>query len=1018
MGQRGHRRGSVQRESSRHPVRFEALEPRLMLSADCPVVTLIEADNRGFVVMTVSRDLTPSTLNNSTVQLFTAGPDGLLGTADDVTQAATITYDNSSRRIRLESSVAADLRYGVRLDASQIRGTNNVLLDGEFNGAAVNSGNGTPGGDLVFFTRQPLTPIARFTTISGTIDVELLRTQTPQTVANFLNYANRGDYDTTFFHRLVNNFVIQGGGFRRNPFGQMIPDDPPVVNEPGVTNARGTIAMAKLGGNPNSATNEFFFNLADNRGTPPNGLDFQNGGFTAFARVTNASGLAVMDALAAFMTVSATSQGSAFGEIPVRDRAAVQARGGTVVESDLIAISRIALLVDLTAQPSQQLSTAGSVTINGPGTSTARVQFFDLAGTGAFAPSNFIVGFGANNTITGITLREPSPAAPVGIRITGATAVGAITDARTAPGHSIGFIISDARVGMIRINGPITGANLNGFVLPGGENLDQDIDGDGVDSDNLGIFIKQGVLNALVVSGDVRGDIVSRGGIISTQVLGSVVDADFNLGTGAPGFPQAVFAFNLVNGTAITSPVPIASIRAADWQNDFGVNNIRAPIISAVQVTGNRVLGAPGDFRAGMTLTGISGRPSLPLVNVAGEIGKSSWVITGDVGTVVAGTGIQNWQCQVFGNIGVIRTFGLMDGATIDPTGRFSTLIAGEFRGGALGADSMLNLLILGNRALGLNGNFDGTLALDRSDTSLGPTLGTLSVAGDMIGSGFNITGNINAFIVRGNIRDVTLSGPRVIETITLGTATNTRFTATNRIGAISAIRWDGGRVQAPAIDRIVTTGNLRAGITGDFIADIQANSELRQVLISGRGNMQSAVSTARMTSFAVEGNLTNSVINVTRTFRVGETVITDFRVLGSMLNSELRARGSIAAIQIGAMDNSGIYVGAPTGLFGLPDTGTGFTNDAAIRRFVLSGIRGVAGPFFTSSFVVAGRIDFATMLFPERNNNGQPHGFAANTIGTIFSQFSDSAFRMSPGFASRAFGDYQVRTGLVPPAM
>ncbi len=129
---------------------------------------------------------------------------------------------------------------------------------------------------------------------TGNIDVQLFADQAPNTVANILQYVNSGnpqqDFNGSIFHRLAPGFVLQGGGFNFDPAGTdtattfpEIPDLAPVVNEPGISNTRGTIAMAKLGGNSNSATSEFFFNLDDNSGN----LDNQNGGFAVFGQVMN-----------------------------------------------------------------------------------------------------------------------------------------------------------------------------------------------------------------------------------------------------------------------------------------------------------------------------------------------------------------------------------------------------------------------------------------------------------------------------------------------------------------------------------------------------------------------------------------------------------------------------------------------------------------------------------------------------------------------------------------------------------
>jgi cyclophilin family peptidyl-prolyl cis-trans isomerase len=142
----------------------------------------------------------------------------------------------------------------------------------------------------------------RMQTDLGAIDIELFDTVAPQTVANFMNYVNDGDYEGTFFHRSDPGFVVQGGGFIANtPVGSiltdgasLIPVDPPVMNEFNLSNVRGTIAMAKVGDDPDSATSQWFFNLADNSAN----LDNQNGGFTVFAQVLN-QGMAVVDSIAA-----------------------------------------------------------------------------------------------------------------------------------------------------------------------------------------------------------------------------------------------------------------------------------------------------------------------------------------------------------------------------------------------------------------------------------------------------------------------------------------------------------------------------------------------------------------------------------------------------------------------------------------------------------------------------------------------------------------------------------------------
>ena len=152
----------------------------------------------------------------------------------------------------------------------------------------------------------------RFRTNVGDIDVDLLPRTTPLTVTNFLNYMNKGAYNNSIVHRSVPGFIWQGGGYKyENSTVSVIAENPSVRNEPGVSNTRGTIAMAKLGSSVNSATNQWFFNLDNSNAS---NLDKQNGGFTAFGRVSDSGSLDVMDKIAGFPVCSINAT---FSELPL-----------------------------------------------------------------------------------------------------------------------------------------------------------------------------------------------------------------------------------------------------------------------------------------------------------------------------------------------------------------------------------------------------------------------------------------------------------------------------------------------------------------------------------------------------------------------------------------------------------------------------------------------------------------------------------------------------------------------------
>jgi peptidyl-prolyl cis-trans isomerase A (cyclophilin A) len=163
---------------------------------------------------------------------------------------------------------------------------------------------------------------------AGVIRMEMFNDLAPLTVQNFLSYVEnvnaRGDYDDTFFHRSVSNFVLQGGGFETRDFDEHIPVGLAVHNEfdASRSNTRGTIAMAKTGLGPHTATSEFFFNLGNNSAN----LDNQNGGFTVFGRVV--AGMDVVDAIAALPTKDLDG---ALNSLPVQGSPGEKVRAANLV---------------------------------------------------------------------------------------------------------------------------------------------------------------------------------------------------------------------------------------------------------------------------------------------------------------------------------------------------------------------------------------------------------------------------------------------------------------------------------------------------------------------------------------------------------------------------------------------------------------------------------------------------------------------------------------------------------------
>ncbi len=134
----------------------------------------------------------------------------------------------------------------------------------------------------------------RLETTAGEMDLELDPVRAPVGVANFLRYAERGDYDGTIFHRAVPGFVVQGGGYTAALVE--LKGDAPIVNEwrNGLKNERGTIGWAR-DAEPDTATREFYINLADNARLDTARAITGNAGYAVFGRVTR--GMEIADAM-------------------------------------------------------------------------------------------------------------------------------------------------------------------------------------------------------------------------------------------------------------------------------------------------------------------------------------------------------------------------------------------------------------------------------------------------------------------------------------------------------------------------------------------------------------------------------------------------------------------------------------------------------------------------------------------------------------------------------------------------
>ena len=156
------------------------------------------------------------------------------------------------------------------------------------------------GTSVCAFAQTPQ-PQVQFKTSAGNFVVELNPKAAPKTVENFLQYVNSGFYNGTIFHRVINNFMIQGGGFTPEMNEKATRAPIPSESQNGLKNVTGAIAMARTS-NPNSATAQFFINVKDNAS-----LDYPNPdgyGYTVFGKVVSG-----MDTVEKIKGVATTRKG-------------------------------------------------------------------------------------------------------------------------------------------------------------------------------------------------------------------------------------------------------------------------------------------------------------------------------------------------------------------------------------------------------------------------------------------------------------------------------------------------------------------------------------------------------------------------------------------------------------------------------------------------------------------------------------------------------------------------------------
>lgn len=978
-----------------------------------PRITSFTADNRGQVIIDFDTDMRASDIENpQAITVYGAGPDGISGTSDDRLVTFTARLDPlNPRSLTVNANTDPDERYSFVLRSEFALSLAGVELDGEFNGPGVPSGNGQAGGDFAFYTRLPDgNPTARIVTNVGIIDIELYKGQTPLTVQNFFDYANSGVWDRTFVHRSIPDFVWQAGGYASNNF-QRIDQNAPILNEPGISNTRGTIAMAKLSNNPNSATNEWFFNLVDNSAN----LDQQNSGFTVFGKVTNNAGLAIMDEIATYPRINAANINSAFSDLPVLDDSEFLDEEGEQIpepdvrQKDLISIDRISILFDTIFEPFQSIDESQSYTFFGPDGSTARVSLFNLDGGPVVNPEGIAqVIFGSGNSINRITFLEPFSSSRIGVQISGASKVGSIIDKRSPGNNKLAFILCDAPLGTLNIRS-LSGYDINQTRLPDGTILPADIDGDGQTGDPTALILSGGTLNQLRLSEDLTGSVIAEQGVRTIRVNGQTSDCTFVID--GPTTIVPTFTLGRVQNSTIDAPNHgIATIKAINWVGQEG-QQIIARGIRTIQVTGLSSQGVQGNFYPNLVLSGLSGNtPTLSNATINGDVRDATWDITGSLGAVNIRYAASRWTLQTTGNIGTINA-GRLAATNIVNSQFINRINTGEWNAGTLLANNIGSLIVRPNPGAQADGSFEANIQFQ--GTPLQPfSIGTLDFRGPVRNASIAIASNRIArnIYFRSTIDNSTITvSSKLSQFRALGLTRDTTLTVPNTDN-ITIGRWVGGTISAGT----GTIRNLRTlgynGEPGDLFANVTARSIQNTTLARG-GSYKGTFDVDLPTSIMIQGDAVDSVFNLGATNLRSSVINQRIVVMGDMRYSRIQATGQLGLVALGGMIDSQILTG-PTSIFNtvqtIPDSNPGLTTADQIKAVTVLGSNAIV----TNSFVLTGILGSFSMNGVMIDNNDAPFGVAAGIINSFRVKLSNGLERFYYDTlpAPQAWGDFQIR--------
>jgi hypothetical protein len=352
-----------------------------------------------------------------------------------------------------------------------------------------------------------------------------------------------------------------------------------------------------------------------------------------------------------------------------------------------------------------------------------------------------------------------------------------------------------------------------------------------------GLYVAGPMGRVSAKSTQLHGDATVEG-TVGSLTLDDVTGATILIGGTPTAKTAATLKLDRVADARLVSGMPIASLAAGEWLDTGPTpSEILAPRLGTLTIGGS--LGGPaGDFAANLTLSGQGVTPLLKTLGAAsirGSVGVHTWDITGKVGTVKIGGTVgapgQPWALQDAGSVASL-TLGDTAAATVTVSADIGSLVAKRWLEGAVQAAGIGSLSVPGvaatRTAPAIPGDFGAGLALSGSGLpAFRKTLGTATIKGNVPGTVWHLTGVAGTVTLKGTVGTVgtpwQLTGAVTIGTLALGDVTNADVAVSGALGAVKAIRWLDGSIQATKAASIAATGAATAKppVAGDFAADV-----------------------------------------------------------------------------------------------------------------------------------------------------------------------------------------------------